>query len=233
MGFDSAFKKIWSKGRKIDPLSHKALEAIVKQDSKGVREVARVLGISGLQREADKNVDDPARGIGRAAATVGLAYGGYAALGGGSAAAGPGMSAATTGPSGSGMVLGASGGGTGAGLSTTGGTTTSLSTTGLGGGGGGFSPQFQKLMQMRQPMQQPEPYQWQDMPYEPERNPYMDEIALSSKKAKKPARSIDQAIQRGARGENPIDTNGVQMAAIKALMQRFERIESAMQQRSA
>lgn len=88
--WDRFFKKAFSKGEEIDPLTHKALKAVVKMDSKGVREIAHGLGWNGLEEEADKNVNDPARGIGRAAATVGLLYGGAAALGAGGAGGGAG-----------------------------------------------------------------------------------------------------------------------------------------------
>jgi hypothetical protein len=243
--FDRIFKGLFEKGEKIDPLGHKALKAIVKMDSKGVREITKGVdklfggdGENDLTREADKNVNDPTRAIGRAAATVGLLYGGAAALGsGGSTAAGGGMTAGASGPTGSGLALGASGGGTGAGLSTAGtvagGEATSLGTTGLGSSGmsSGFSPQFQRLLSMRQQPQQPSMAPIEDVQVDD--NPYIGELALSSKKAKKPAGSVDQAIERGARRENPIDTNGVQMAAIKVLNQRLKRIEAAAQQRNA
>lgn len=294
-GFDDLFKRGWKVGRKLDPLGSRALEAIVKMDSKGVREVARGLGkatggegswlgrrFNDLGDEADKNVNDPARGIGRAAATVGLLYGGAALAGagggaaaggaaaegggglysglsglagetGGAAAAGggglySGLSGLTADAGGTAAAGGVAGGGTfipGADSAawsasqgyapTTGGVPSTVNIVNGGGsqatGGGGFSPQFQRLLSMRQQMPQPQQEPIRDV--EVEDNPYIRELSLSSKKAKKPARSVEQAIQRGAKRENPIDTTGVQMASIKVLNQRFARIEQAMRRRSA
>lgn len=93
--FDETFKKGWDLNKKFDPVTPRILEFGSKYTSKGVGEVAHGLGWKGLEREADKNTDDPARGIGRAAASIGLAYGGAAALGGG-AGAGAGAGAAET-----------------------------------------------------------------------------------------------------------------------------------------
>jgi hypothetical protein len=155
----SWFTKMWEKGKKIDPLTHKAMEAVMKFDSKGVREVskgmAKITGINAfnsLSREADKNVDDPARGIGRAAASVGAVFGGMylagaaAAGGAGAGAAGAGGAGAAGAASGTGLTLGGSGlgmtaGGSGLGLSAAGtaagGTATGLGSTGLGASGTG------------------------------------------------------------------------------------------------
>jgi hypothetical protein len=74
---------------KIDPLGSALGKAQMKYDSKVVREVAGGLGMTGLEREAQANVDDPMRGIGRAATATALAYAawlGYGAVGGGGAA---------------------------------------------------------------------------------------------------------------------------------------------------
>lgn len=257
MGFDSTFKRMWEKGRKIDPLTHRALEAIVKQDSKAVRESARgaakLFGGEGswlgrrfndLGDEADKNVNDPVRGIGRAAATTGLVYGGMAAAGamsgGGAAAgsaAGPGMTASVTGPAGSGMVLGASGGGTGAGMSvpaSASGTATGLSSTGLGGGGASINwarmgrglNMAGNAMQQQEP---PPPVRESDVQIE---QPDLEAVyGVSSKGAKKsPDGGASQAIARGAAGADPLDTNGVQMAAIQALTRRTKALRDRINQ---
>lgn len=243
MSFDSVFKSLWTKGRKIDPLSHRALEAIVKFDSRNVKNVARGLAkVSGgegswlgarfndLGDEAAKNEQDPARGIGRAAATVGAIYGGYAALGGGGA---EGVYAGTGGAAGAGYgtAEGASVIGGGGGAVASGGLEgAEVGTAGETGGAtgnaiyskaqsGGWMSQLRGLQSM-QPQQQPEPYRWQDV--EVAANPYLDEIALSSRQAKQPADSEGAALEHGARGDNVVDMNGVQMAAIRELTRRVE-----------
>jgi hypothetical protein len=71
----SFFNTLWDFNKRVDPVTPRIIEALVKQDSKGVRETARVLGLTDLQREADKNVNDPVRGIGRAALTAGAIFG--------------------------------------------------------------------------------------------------------------------------------------------------------------
>lgn len=249
MSFDSVFKSLWTKGRKIDPLSHRALEAIVKFDSRNVKNVARGLAkVSGgegswlgarfndLGDEAAKNEQDPARGIGRAAATVGAIYGGYAALGGGGA---EGVYAGTGGAAGAGYGTAESasviGGGAeaGGGLAAADGGGAYAGTGGAPGAGYGTSQgadytgpaKVQKMMSMMRGLQstqpqQPEPYRWQDVEVAP--NPYLDEIALSSRQAKQPADSEGAALEHGARGDNVVDMNGVQMAAIRELTRRVE-----------
>lgn len=238
MGFDSTFKRMWEKGRKIDPLTHKLIEKIVAQDSRNVRQIARAVGFTALEREADKNVNDPVRGIGRAALTTGVIFGGGALMGGaGGGAAGGGMTATTTGPTGSGMVLGASGGGTGAGMSvpaSASGEVTGLSSTGLGGGAGGF--QWARMgrglnmagnaMQQQEP---PPPVRESDVQIE---QPDLEAVyGVSSKGAKKsPDGGASQAIARGAAGADPLDTNGVQMAAIQALTRRTKTLRDRINQ---
>lgn len=147
----SWFKKMWNQGKKVDPLTHKAMETVMKFDSKGVREVSKGLGkvtgikaFNSLSREADKNVDDPARGIGRAAASVGAVFGGMylagAAAAGGAGAAGAGAGAggagATAAAGGTGLTMGGSGLGMTAAGTAAGGTATGLASTGLGASGG-------------------------------------------------------------------------------------------------
>lgn len=99
MGFDDTFKKLWNKGKKLDPLTHKAIEGIVKLDSGNVKKLARgTAGLVGgegtwlgrrsndLGDEAAKNQADPVRGVGRAAASAGIVYGGMSIAGAGSGA---------------------------------------------------------------------------------------------------------------------------------------------------
>jgi hypothetical protein len=103
-GFDDAFRKIWDIGGKIDPASRpvqELLKGVVRQDSHNVKIIAgKAAGVFGgegswlgrrfndLGDEAGKNEQDPVRGIGRAAATVGAIYGGMALAGAGSGAGG-------------------------------------------------------------------------------------------------------------------------------------------------
>lgn len=98
MGFDSFFKKGWDFTKKIDPITPRLLEFGSKYASKGVGEIAHGIGWKALEREADKNYQNPERGIGRAAAATALAYGGGALLGaGGGGSAGAAASAAPEG----------------------------------------------------------------------------------------------------------------------------------------
>lgn len=143
MSFDSVFKKAWGLGKKLDPGTHKVIEEVVRNDSKLVKASARstskVLGgedswlgrrFNDLGDEADYNTKDPVRGVGRAAATVGVLYGGYAAMGagGGAGAAAEGSAMGT----GSG-TLGAVDSATVGGAATTSGVPTSVNLVNAGG----------------------------------------------------------------------------------------------------
>lgn len=264
MGFDETWAKMWEKGRKVDPLTHRAIEAVVKQDSKGVREASRGLAkvfggddtwlgarFNDLGDEADKNVQDPKRGVGRAAATVGLLYGGYSLMGGGAGAgvgageaaagggavAGPGLSATVTGPTGSGMVAGATGGGTGSGLSTAGttagGWSTSLSNTGLGSAGAGvnWAQMGDAASDIGNSMQQQPDPRIEESRVQVEQPDLNAVYGISSKQAKRaPDGGAAQAMQRGAAGADPIDENGLHMAAIQALTKRAAALRAELQQ---
>lgn len=88
VGYDDFFKKGWNFTKKFDPLTTRALELGSKYASKGVGEIGHAIGWDALEREADKNTDDPARGIGRAALATALVYGGGALLGAGAGGSG-------------------------------------------------------------------------------------------------------------------------------------------------
>lgn len=92
--FDKTFKREWERAGKIDPAFHygiqRPLEVTVHQDNHNIaaldNAISNLFGGDGstiLGDEARKGEHDPARSIGRAAATVGLLFGGAAALGGG------------------------------------------------------------------------------------------------------------------------------------------------------
>lgn len=86
-----------NKVAKLDPLGSTLAKAQVKSDSRLVSKVAGAVGATGIQREADANVADPIRGIGRAATATALAYGAWLGYGayaaGGAGAAGAGSAA--------------------------------------------------------------------------------------------------------------------------------------------
>ncbi|MBE7418093.1 MAG: hypothetical protein HS128_10135 [Ideonella sp.] len=248
MSFDSVFKRMWEKGRKIDPLTHKAIEKVVAQDSRNVRTIARGLGLTALEREADKNVNDPVRGIGRAAATTGLLYGGYALMsGGGAGGAGAAEAAMATpaAPTGSAFVPAADSAATSAaaGYSDLGsaGVPSAVDLGELGGvQSTGRAVNWARMGEALARMAPPRKPQY---PVEPSNveieQPDLAAIyGVSSKGAKRaPNGGIDAAIARGAAGADPLDTNGVQMAAIQALSQRVKalraRLNDLAQQRSA
>lgn len=148
MSWDSFFKKAFNVGEKIDPLGHKLMKAVARQDSKNISGIAGTaagwfggdntwLGsrFNDLKDEADKNQADPTRAIGRAALTAGAIFGGGAALGamGGGAGAGAGAAGGGAGITG---AVGATAPEWGAGLASSAG----LGTAGTGSlGAGGLS----------------------------------------------------------------------------------------------
>lgn len=97
-----------NKVAKLDPLGSGLAKAQVKQDSKLVSKVAGAVGATGIQRQADANVEDPMRGIGRAATATALAYGAWLGYGAYGAA---GASGASTAAGAGGVSAGASAGG--------------------------------------------------------------------------------------------------------------------------
>src|SRR5262245_5252604 len=89
-GFDRAFRKLWYAGKEYDLLGVTDLmESQMRLDSKLVREGAKFgekntggklsKWFGGLENEAERNRDDPARGIGRGALTAAAVFGGMAA----------------------------------------------------------------------------------------------------------------------------------------------------------
>ncbi|MCG3189306.1 MAG: hypothetical protein LKCHEGNO_01626 [Burkholderiaceae bacterium] len=238
MSFDSVFKRMWEQGRKIDPLTHKAIEKVVAQDSRNVRTIARGLGLTALEREADKNVNDPVRGIGRAAATTGLLYGGYALMSGGGAAGGASAAEAAmatpAAPTGSVFIPGADSAATSAaaGYSNMG-SAAVPSAVDLGELGGvqstGRTVNWARMGDAVASMTPPRKPQY---PVEPSNveieQPDLAAIyGMSSKQAKQsPDGGADAAIARGATGADPIDTNGVQIAAIQALSRRTKALRA-------
>jgi hypothetical protein len=166
--------------------------------------------------------------LGGAAAAGG---GGAAATGGGGAAAGGSAVPSTFIPGVDSAALGSSGAATGpssVNLVNAGGTME----TGLGGAGGFNLQQMRQWNSATQPQQQRED-KVDPAEYEaPSLDAYMArakaDLQPSSKTLKTPARSLGgslgDAIQRGVRGEDPIDSNGVEVAAIQALGDRLDQL---------
>jgi hypothetical protein len=85
---------------RVDPLGAKLVDNMIRTDSRVVAEVSRghdrVFGGSdrqtglgrGIRDESRRNIKDPSRAVGRAAATLALMYGAYAYSGGAAAGAG-------------------------------------------------------------------------------------------------------------------------------------------------
>lgn len=283
-GFDKAFAKMWSAGKKIDLLGVSDLmENQMRLDSKLVREGAKFgekntggklsKWFGGLENEAERNRDDPVRGIGRAALTAGAVMGGmYAAgaAGGGGAASsgagtitgGSGLSAGSAGlAGGAGETLGVAGTGLTAGTGATGlstamssGTATSLGTTGLGvsgqtGAGLGGSKAGLSAMdkfnmarslgnsigQMGQGAPDNRPLYRADEgdgDWAHALDEYDDEFATSTKQAKKPASGgLADAVRKGLSGEDPISANGIEIAAIQALLKRMDKVQKLIDAR--
>jgi len=120
MGF---FQQIREFAHRYDPIGANLVDNMIRTDSRVVAEVSRgsdrvsnAIGLGGLtnpigseiRRESRKNIADPSRAVGRAAATVALMYGFGAMAGGGTAAgAGAGEAAAAGGATaGSGAAAG-------------------------------------------------------------------------------------------------------------------------------
>lgn len=265
MGYDSFFKKAWERGKKIDPLTHKAIETVVKQDSKNVSRMARFAAkntggwlserFTDLGDEADKNVDDPARGVGRAAATAGIIYGAGAAMGaaggaggaggagtisggsglaaGGGGASGAGL-AATAGGSGYGLVAAGSGGGAGISATTAGssgyGLTAGSGSAAAGSSTGGWQRWGRMASNVGQNMQQPEPEPLRQEDVDLDEVDLAAEYAVSSKRLKRRTARMSDAIERGASGGHPVDQNGVHIAAIQALTERIAKAKTKLEQ---
>lgn len=267
MSWDSFFGKQWDRNKKIDPLSHGLMEFVAGHDSHNIKIAARKLaGMTGgegswlgrrfgdLGDEAQKNEDDPKRGIGRAALTAGVIYGGMAAAGAGGGGAG--AAAAEGGGAATGVGAGEVAAGTAgaaapayttaaADSATVGGTAYSGSvpasvdlgsaggsmSTGAGGAGVG---QWGRLVgQAGRAFQQapddtPLTQDKTDLNGGPDLARY---YAVSSRKAKTPSThraAAAQAMAAGAQGADPISQNGVQMAAIQALTKRLEKLRASI-----
>lgn len=238
MSFDSVFKRMWEKGRKIDPLTHKAIEKVVAQDSRNVRTIARGLGLTALEREADKNVNDPVRGIGRAALTAGVIFGGYALMSGGGAGGGASAAEAAmatpAAPTGSTFIPGADSAATSAAAGYADlGSAGAPSAVDLGELGGvqstgrtvNWARMGDAVASMAPPRKPKYPVQQSNVEIE---QPDLAAVyGVSSKGAKMaPDGGASDAIARGAAGADPLDTNGVQMAAIQALSQRVKALRA-------
>lgn len=98
--FDSTFKGGWKINKELDPLTTAFMERVMKQDAHNVaaidNRISKWFGGDGstvLGDESRKVENDPARGIGRAAATAGLVFAApyaWSAMGGGGGAGGAG-----------------------------------------------------------------------------------------------------------------------------------------------
>jgi hypothetical protein len=151
MGFDREFKKLWGFSRKIDPLGTRPLEWMSKYTGKAAGELGHGLGWGHLEREGDRIQQDPVRGIGRAAATMGLLYGGATALGamGGGAGAGAGAGAEAVGAGAVAPEVAGAGAETGAGAGIGKWLKMGSMANNLMGGGGGQSQQSQDLLRQQ------------------------------------------------------------------------------------
>lgn len=107
---------------RVDPIGANLVDNMIRTDSRIVAEVSRghdrVFGGSdgqtglgrGIRDESRRNIKDPSRAVGRAAATLALMYGAYA-YGGGAAAGGAQAGAAAGAEVGAGYAAGSAGGG--------------------------------------------------------------------------------------------------------------------------
>lgn len=78
--------------------------------------------------------------------------------------------------------------------------------------------------------QQQQPTRLEDVAYEaPDMEGYLATTMPSSRDLKTPRRGLGDAIDRGVRSEDPIDSNGVEVAAIKELDGRITRIVDRIQ----
>jgi hypothetical protein len=100
-----------------------------------------------------------------------------------------------------------------------------------GAGGGAFNwQQFAKGIGGMGGQQQPQEPVEQDRWKDPTQYRLEGDLQMSSRSLKKGLRASDAPIQRGARGLNDIDANGVQIAAIKELSQRITALRKRIDQ---
>lgn len=82
----------------------------------------------------------------------------------------------------------------------------------------------------QQQEQRQQPLEQDEVMFDAEGRPYI----ASSRRLKKPSHGTERAlIQRGASGADQIDQNGVQIAAIQALNERFDRIAAQLKKRKS
>jgi hypothetical protein len=239
--WDKFFGKQWDQNKKWDPLTHGLLEAVVKQDSHNIAAIdhgiSKMFGGDGstvLGDEARKNENDPKRGIGRAAATVGLMAGAYYGLG-----AGAGGSAGGAGAGAGGAGSAGAGGATNAALidSYLGTAGYGASSAGAGGGAGGAAAgssngfDWTRMGQQMQGMGDDGQGGGADditqvdlaalAMQEEMRRRELDAMATSSKKAKTPGGGLADL-------SDPIDHTGAQIAAIKHLAERASALRTRL-----
>jgi hypothetical protein len=220
---DPASSKFWGK------VTGKDYEPIVDQWGGASNDTYDKAHAAGVRTGPGKTMHHIARAI--------AAYyaGGYAmnALGGGAAAGGAGGGAGSAGSAGAGgapFIPGVDSAAVGSSGSAV--VPSSVNLTNAGGtmstGGGAAGASWTDWVDMagNQMQQQPE----QEKPVEPEPVRFEEEEPLyvrSSKEAKAPGGGM-AAIARGVAGEDPIDANGVQISAIKALSDRLARAKSQL-----
>lgn len=181
--------------KRTDPLLTRGTEALMRGEDKVL---SKVWGAAGND-EAAGMFEDDSKDSSRAYQHRGIA--GLATLGA--------------------MALGGAGGGAGAGSGGAGGASAesapgwlkwaqlgSQASQTLGGG------QQQRAQEFRAELSDPDPHL--------ERLMLDGGYVTSTKSAKKPSADVAKAIDRGIRLENPIDANGVQVAAIQALTKQVE-----------
>lgn len=235
---DPASSKVWSKALGKD------YEPMLDQWGGASADTYRKAEDAGINTKTAHNMHRAARVV---AAYFASAYGaGAAGLGGAAAGGGSGGSGLAGLGSNIGAELGASmGSGAGAGLGLGGGAGAGYAGAGAGGAGAGagaanagagyglggassFSLRDLQRMQSQSPKQ--EEVHLEDVEYEPpDMEAYLATTVPSSRELKTPRRGLGDALQRGIRSEDPIDSNGVEVAAIQELDRRMEAVLARIQ----
>jgi len=87
-----------------------------------------------------------------------------------------------------------------------------------------------RILQSIMPSPQQQSSRLEDVAYQaPDMEGYLTTTMPSSRELKTPRRGLGDAIERGVRSEDPIDSNGVEVAAIKELDGRITRIVNRIQ----
>lgn len=87
-----------------------------------------------------------------------------------------------------------------------------------------------RILQSIMPSPQQQSSRLEDVAYQaPDMEGYLATTMPSSRELKTPRRGLGDAIERGVRSEDPIDSNGVEVAAIKELDGRITRILNRIQ----